>query len=402
MGLDPAGNKLGVAMPRYAMSSEDMQALIAYIQRLGNEPEAGIRDDAITLGSLLPLDGPSAEAHRARRAALEACVADLNARGGFYNRRIELAFVEAGRGAGALGHLFKQREIFALVGGSIAGSESAVDALLLEHGIPAVAPFTLEPQLFFPANHNLFYLYAGLQDLSRAMVQLVAGEVASGRPRSAILHRADSYTAGLASDLAQHALNLGWPEPLRIDIESIAELEGLSLGLREAGIETLFFFTNGEQARRVLAAAASQEWSPLALGPGSLVGAGLAAESARGTGEILLAFPTLPVDRDSAALAEYRRLASEYQLPKRYLGAQLESIAAMKIMAEGLRRAGRGLSRAGLIAALEELYDFPTGLTPPVTYGPGQRRGARGAYLLPFSLATAAPSGPPRWIELAD
>ena len=37
MGLDPAGNELHVTMPRFQMSREDMNALLAYLKRLGAE-----------------------------------------------------------------------------------------------------------------------------------------------------------------------------------------------------------------------------------------------------------------------------------------------------------------------------------------------------------------------------
>lgn len=35
MGLDPAGNALHAAMPRFRMSLEDMEDLVAYLQKLG-------------------------------------------------------------------------------------------------------------------------------------------------------------------------------------------------------------------------------------------------------------------------------------------------------------------------------------------------------------------------------
>ena len=42
-GVDPAGNPLAVAMPRYRMSEEDLEDLIAYLKRLA--PESASADD---------------------------------------------------------------------------------------------------------------------------------------------------------------------------------------------------------------------------------------------------------------------------------------------------------------------------------------------------------------------
>jgi hypothetical protein len=54
----------------------------------------------------------------------------------------------------------------------------------------------------------------------------------------------------------------------------------------------------------------------------------------------------------------------------------------MKVFTEALKRAGRDLTREKLITALEQLYDFPTGLTPPITFHRNRRIGAAGAWVV--------------------
>ena len=53
-GLDPAGNKLAVAMPTYRMPQEDMANLIAYLKRIETDTDPGVTDAAIVLGTVLP------------------------------------------------------------------------------------------------------------------------------------------------------------------------------------------------------------------------------------------------------------------------------------------------------------------------------------------------------------
>src|SRR6185436_11677648 len=43
-GLDPAGNKLAVAMPTYRMSQEDMANLIAYLKRVETDTDPGVNE----------------------------------------------------------------------------------------------------------------------------------------------------------------------------------------------------------------------------------------------------------------------------------------------------------------------------------------------------------------------
>jgi hypothetical protein len=57
------------------------------------------------------------------------------------------------------------------------------------------------------------------------------------------------------------------------------------------------------------------------------------------------------------------------------------------------------LSREKLITALEGLYDFETGLTPRITFGPNRRVGAAGASILKIDTEKKefAPAG--GWVK---
>jgi hypothetical protein len=77
-------------------------------------------------------------------------------------------------------------------------------------------------------------------------------------------------------------------------------------------------------------------------------------------------------------MLEYRSLVEAYGLPPAYRSIQLSSIAATRVLLEGLARSGRGLSRQKLIRELEGIYEFETGLTKPISFGPNRRTGTLG------------------------
>jgi hypothetical protein len=56
------------------------------------------------------------------------------------------------------------------------------------------------------------------------------------------------------------------------------------------------------------------------------------------------------------------------------------------MLIEGLKRAGKDVSREKLIQALEGLHEYSTGLTQAITYGPNRRIGATGAYIVAIDL----------------
>jgi hypothetical protein len=99
-------------------------------------------------------------------------------------------------------------------------------------------------------------------------------------------------------------------------------------------------------------------------------------------------------------MEEYRSLAQAYGLSPQPLEAQLTALASAKILVEGFMRAGRNISREKLIEALEGLYEFQTGFTPSVTYGPNRRVGALGAYVMAVDLGEQRLVPISTWIDL--
>jgi len=69
------------------------------------------------------------------------------------------------------------------------------------------------------------------------------------------------------------------------------------------------------------------------------------------------------------------------------------------VLVQGLKESGRRLSRELLIEALEGLYEYSTGLTPPLTFGPNRRVGAHGAYIVAVDLDERRFAGDPVWVE---
>ncbi len=100
-----------------------------------------------------------------------------------------------------------------------------------------------------------------------------------------------------------------------------------------------------------------------------------------------------------AGHAEYEQLRSAGGLPGHHRAAQMATLAAAKVLVEGIRRCGREVSRARLIDELERLSEFPTGFSRPLTFGPNRRIGSSGAYLLTFDIVGKRLQPQGRWVE---
>ena len=95
VGIDPAGNQLHMAMPRFQMSHQDLADLITYLKQLGKSLDPGLTETTIEVGTILPPGRRLAEMSQAVRAVLEAYFDEVNQAGGIYNRRIVLRFAES-------------------------------------------------------------------------------------------------------------------------------------------------------------------------------------------------------------------------------------------------------------------------------------------------------------------
>jgi ABC-type branched-subunit amino acid transport system substrate-binding protein len=162
LGLDPAGHPLNATMPRFRMSLEDMEDLVAYLQQLGTGSDPGVSDTAVRVGVLLPPSGPLSEMGKAVRAAVTARFAALNRDGGLYGRQLEARFLAAPQPADQrrswTADFLDREEIFAGLAGFFAGADVELASLFEEKRVPMVGPFTVHPREGAPLNRYVFYL----------------------------------------------------------------------------------------------------------------------------------------------------------------------------------------------------------------------------------------------------
>ena len=391
-GVDPAGNNLAVAMPRYRLSIEDMNDLIAYIKRLEFDRDPGLSADSIEVGVPLPSSAALAETGQAIRQVLTAYFDELNAQGGIYNRKIKLHFTEPGAAelSSSLRALMTKNQVFAFVGGLSAGGDKEVSALAREEEIPVIGPATLLPLVEQPPNRYVFYLLPGVSEQAAALVNFADQQLGLKKQRSAVLFPTTELATAAGEAALARAKQVGWNDVDKFTYASGSlDANGLAQKLKTAGTAGVFIFGTGNEVESFVRAASALEWTPHVLSLGVLASRDLAASlPVSFTKKVFLSFPTVPGDVTAAGVAEYRALAEKYKLQPRHTAAQLGALAAAKTFVEALKRAGADLSREQLIAALESLYDYDTGLTPKLIFGPNRRIGAAGAYIVTINSET--------------
>jgi ABC-type branched-subunit amino acid transport system substrate-binding protein len=374
-GLDPQGNRLDAAMPRYALSRAELAVLTAYLERLAAERDPGIGEERLRLGTILPVAGPAGAAGKAMRAALEAYFETLNRAGGLHQRRIELVVAEDLQDARKR---FTEEPIFALVSPFVPRAEEELGALIGELRLASVESFTAAAA----PSGSRFHVFAGSREQAAVLAEFAG---AADTARAAILYSERPPHAEAGAAAARRCEKHGCADALRVGwhaggFDAAATVRRLKAASRD---RILFFGTEQELARLLEEAgkAIDARWRPGVYALGEL-GRSAAAARERFAGKLYLAFPTSPLDRSPEGERAWRELRRDFDLSPRHQAAQLAALTAAAVLVEGVRRAGRGLSREGLLRSLEGLSNFGPGFGPPVSYGPGRRIGARGGYVV--------------------
>jgi ABC-type branched-subunit amino acid transport system substrate-binding protein len=374
-GIDPAGGRIDAAMPRYSLSATEVAALAAYLRQLARERDPGIGEATVRVATLLPDSGPAAETGAAIRAMLRAYVGDLNERGGVHGRRLELVTANSLQQAA---QRFKEAPVFALVSPYAVGAEATLAQFAAERRIGVIGPFTMTavPE----ASLQTFFLFPGEAELARVLMEFAGRQADLHLQRWALFAPGSDSATALAVHEECERRHCGGLEVLP---SAAASDPGAIARLRHAGVHGIVFSGTEPQLAALLGSADRMGWHPVIHTPVAGLAKALLAAPPGFRGRLYAAYPMRADQPSSGANAQaFEALRRSRGLGDQHLTAQRFAYAAMAIVEEGLRQAGRDLSRERFARAVEGLHRFDAGPLPPMSFGPGRRIGALGGYVV--------------------
>jgi ABC-type branched-subunit amino acid transport system substrate-binding protein len=384
-GVDSSGHHLGSTMPRYRLSPKDMDSLIQYLRILDKDVDPGLTGSMIRLGALVPIDGPLAVSGRSSIALLQAYFDELNQQGGIYGRKIELRAMEgsampAERGAQ---DTVRAKDIFAAISILPSGAEHELTNTMEQLGIPTIGAFYSRSDGDGSSQSKTFYILSGLPQQVRVLVKFAREHLENPPARVAVVYPESAQDLADAVIDQCRSASLNNVQPVKF---SHFEAGLVAEALFHQRVDSVFFLGRGKELQEMLESAAKFEWAPTVFQPGPLAGQEVFAIPAAFDQHIFLAFPMLPSDMDAEVIRECKALAKRHNLASVQPAIALTALASAKVLVEALRESGRQLSRDKLIIILSSIYDFNTGLTPPVTFSTTRRIGALGAYVVRLDL----------------
>ena len=385
-GIYPGGRQGDPSMPVYELSSEDLGDLVAYLKRLDGYLDPGISDSEITIGTLQPTDGPLVESGDVLIKTIAALFSDINAQGGIYGRRLKLVSGDlAGKNGAVRSSDGADSPVFALLSPLTPGRELEVWKRMESDRIPLIAPLApLIPQGQDVVRYR-FAVSAGMREQALALTRhaIRSGGNADGGV-SIIYPRRDGMEE-LARELAELFRTAGWVNAEAVGYSGDKGIDSLLLtAVRDRRAGVLLYLGGESDAAPLLELLGAEGERTRLYMTAAAIGRHEDRIPSSLSGRLRLSLPLVPSDLKEWARNRFRSLAERHHLPPDRQALQLNAASATLVLVEGLRRAGRNLTREGLVEALEGLFEFDSGLGPQITFGKNRRNGVLGAHLMEF------------------
>ena len=341
---------------------------------------AGVEKNQILIGSCAALDGPARFLGLQTITGATAYLNHVNAEGGVYGRKIQLLAFDDGyepaKAETCFNRLLKEN-VFAA--GFFVGTPTAAKYVpkAEENKLPVIGLFTGAQLLYAPLKHYVVNVRASYHDEMHAQIENLWNTM--GIRKVGIIYQDDAFGTtvleGLETALKKyHAAPVGMGTFPRntVDVD-----RGMA-AVRAANPQAVVLVGPYAPVAAIVKKAHATGWRPVFLTV-SFVGTEKfiteAGKDAEGTIITQVVPPYTRTDFPTVAL--YRQALSTYYPTEQPSFVSLEGFVDAMVLVEGLKRAGKDLTREKLIRAVESINDQEIGLGSRLVlkYSPTRHKG---------------------------
>lgn len=373
---------LAAAAAGYYFFSQHKQALPAVAPQM----TPGVSDTEILIGSSSALTGSAASLGSNLISGAKAAIGEINASGGINGRQLKMVSYDdqydPPKALENTQKLINQDKVFALF--NYVGTPTGVKVMPIvqEAQIPLVGMFTGAEVFRNPVQKYIFNIRGSYYQETELSTKYFVDNL--GLKNIAVFYQADAFgLAGL--------------EGVKIALEKRG-LKPVALGSYERGTVKV------EDAVKAVAKSNAQAvimigtYTPLAKFVGqikaekpemlfdtvSFVGSeAFAKELGQDTSNVYVTqvVPPLFYGQEFSAVQKYQQALQKYDPTAEATFGGLEGYINTKVLAEGIRQAGKNLTRAGLVQALESLQNYNVGIGASISFSPTSHQGLNKVYL---------------------
>lgn len=341
----------------------------------------GVTDSEIVIGQSLGLTGPLAAMAPELVNITKTYIDGVNAQGGVHGRRIRMVTEDDGykpeNSVRLVGKMIAQDHVFALANLTGTANVGAVLPLLAKENppVPLISPFTGADLLREPPINHVFNVHASYGDEVEKLVQHLT---TLGVQRISVLWMNNGFgkdgLAGARKSMEKRGLKLHSDAPIQADssdvqqaVQILSATEPDAIIMITAGAPTVAFIKAYRKVSR-----AARFYTTSVMGSQSTI----QALGPDGIGVVVTSVVPFPWSQSMPVAREYREVLKKAGMEATVSFIGLETFINAKVMVEGLRRAGRDLTRPRFIQAMESMQRFDVGGFE-VDFGKGARQGSR-------------------------
>ncbi|MFQ6673724.1 MAG: ABC transporter substrate-binding protein [Fidelibacterota bacterium] len=342
----------------------------------------GVTDTEILIGNIQDLSGPMKELGYELPHGSKLYFRYINEQGGIFGRQIRMLVEDhqynPQKTVTAAKKLIEKDQVFCLYNVIGTSPSEAIRPLLEEYGIPLVAPATQSgtmSDLSRPAWKYIFHTDTGYDKQVNILVDYIL-EQAPGA-RIGLIYQDDDYGANVLKGVAEAETRHGITVQKEAYQRGATDFAGQVGNLMKGDVSHVIIAGVVKEPIIVMKTAAAIGYKTQFLGLSPTMdhrvalGAGPAGE-----GYIAANFVYL-WNSDAPGARLYRELHAKYAEEGHQMGMyNFYGFATATVLVEGLKRAGKRLTRESLIKGLESIRDWDSGVLPPFSYGPNDRAGA--------------------------
>lgn len=322
----------------------------------------GVTDSTITLGQSVALSGPAEQLGKDMQLGASLWFNYLNSKGGVNGRKIILRTLDDGyestRAAENTKKLINDEKVFALFGYVGTPTSQASLPIFTEAKVPFVGPFTGAELLRNPFNRYIFNVRASYFDETEAIVQHLT---AMSINRIAVFYQNDSYgQAGLTGvERALKRRNLEVVAKATVERNTVEVAKAIE-DIRKANPQAVVMISAYKSCAAYISGMKKAGSNPTFWNVSFVGSKALAKELAQeGRGVQISQVVPFPWDSSIPVVKEYLRLLAEVKGEPGF--GSLEGFISAKVMAEGIKRAGKNLTRENFVNAMESLDPLDVG-----------------------------------------
>jgi len=341
----------------------------------------GVTDTEVVIGATTPLSGPAA-AWGTTALGAEAWAKYVNEQGGVHGRKIRVELKDDGYNPGrSVANVTEMKDsVFALVGLLGTAVLNANKDNVAEAKLPTIWPYG-NPQVFAKQPREklkyVFMVYPDYGDEGEFLVQQAAK--LEKAKKVAVFFQNDDYGKGGLEGVKRGVKGLGGAVSIAAEVSyevADRELGTHALKIKDSGADTVVFYSTVTHGANLIKEMAKVGYRPKIFASFPL---GDRHTMFRLLGDLwegayYNVTGAVPGEPEADRIIEIL-LKQEPKFKGRESFA-LAGAVAMMATVEGLKRAGRNLTRENFIEAMESIKNWtPEKITAPITWGPNRRHG---------------------------